>query len=71
LPAFCRNKNHFVSVSWDRGKSRPKPARVDAKGPLFICPLCRTPTARPWDERHCPRCGITHFSTSEAGLFYD
>ena len=37
FPAFCRNKNHFVSISWTSEKHRSKPIRSDAGVPVFVC----------------------------------
>ena len=39
--AFCGNKDHFVSISWDYYKRPPKPVRLDGKTPVFACPICK------------------------------
>lgn len=69
--AYCTNKRHFVSISWDRNKRRPKPVRSDGGVALFRCPFCHTATARSWDQQQCPRCGSKRFKTKASGLIYD
>lgn len=69
--AFCRNKDHLVSISWEYRKRPPKPVRVEAGVPVYLCPICRTPTVRLWDEAACPRCGSKKFKIRETGMAVD
>jgi Zn finger protein HypA/HybF involved in hydrogenase expression len=69
--AFCGNKDHFVSISWDYHNRPPKPMRPDGKTPVFACPICKTPTARQWDKTTCPRCGSKHFKIRSTGMAVD
>jgi Zn finger protein HypA/HybF involved in hydrogenase expression len=71
FPAYCTNKNHFVSVSWDYHKRPPKPVRLEGKVPVFKCWSCKTPTARKWDQQECPRCGSKKFKIRPTGLMVD
>jgi DNA-directed RNA polymerase subunit RPC12/RpoP len=68
--AFC-TRGHFTLISWPRQRRAPKPARFDRGAAMYTCPLHKTPTARRWDERECPRCGSRNFIARETGGFVD
>ena len=71
FPAFCRGKNHFVSIAWERGKPRPQPVRRVRDVLVYTCRICKTPTAQAWDETACPRCGSKRIQTRATGAHYD
>ena len=71
IVAYCSNKNHIVNISWDYKRPRLKPAKYDGKTPLYICPVCDTPTARQWDEKECPKCGSKNFKIRPTGMAVD
>jgi DNA-directed RNA polymerase subunit RPC12/RpoP len=68
--AFCPN-DRFVHISWEHHKRQPTPVRVGGATRVFVCPVCKKPTARQWDERECPRCGSRRFTIHETGTFVD
>jgi len=76
VSTYCTNKDHFVSISWNRGAwFIPRPVRKDDGIPIYKCPQCKTPTAKKWpielDPKRCPRCRSTNIITKETGLQYD
>src|SRR5439155_9720280 len=68
--AFCP-KDHFVHITWDYRKHPPKPVGSDRGAPLYVCPICKQPVARRWDEKECPRCGSTNIRTRPTGMAVD
>jgi Zn finger protein HypA/HybF involved in hydrogenase expression len=68
--AFCP-KDHFVHISWDYHKRAPKPVRVDRGVPVFVCPVCKKPIARRWDEKECPRCDSKNIRIRPTGIAVD
>jgi hypothetical protein len=71
FPAFCRKKDHFVSITWDYHKRPPKPVRFERGMPVHTCPICGTPTARKLDQTACPRCRSKDYKTRFTGMFVD
>jgi DNA-directed RNA polymerase subunit RPC12/RpoP len=68
--AFCP-KDHFVNISSDYHKRAPKPVRFEGNVPVYICPVCKKPIARRWDERECPRCGSRDIRIRPTGMAVD
>lgn len=68
--AYCP-KDHFVHISWDYHKRAPKPVRFDHGAPVYVCPVCKQPIARRWDEKECPRCGSTNIRIRPTGMAVD
>ena len=68
--AFCP-QDHFVHISWDYHERAPKPVEFDGKVPVYICPVCKKPIARRWDEKECPRCGSKHILIRPRGMEVD
>jgi hypothetical protein len=71
IVAYCSNKHHLVNIAWGYNKHGLKPAKFDRNVPLYMCPVCKTPTARKWDERTCPRCGSKNIAIKDTGMFVD
>lgn len=71
MSCFCTTSNHFVGVTWDRDKLPPEPAKWDSKGAIYTCWICKTPTARLWDQKTCPKCGSKRIKIEPAGTMYD
>ena len=71
FPAYCTNKAHFVSISWDRGKRKPKPIRVDDGERVYRCPLYKTLTAHEWNQLECPRCRSKNIKIRDGKMSYD
>jgi DNA-directed RNA polymerase subunit RPC12/RpoP len=68
--AFCP-KDHFVSIYWDYHKRPPKPVRVEHGVSIYVCPSCKQPIARRWDEKECPRCGSKNIKIRPTGMAVD
>jgi DNA-directed RNA polymerase subunit RPC12/RpoP len=68
--AFCP-KDHFVSVYWNYHKRPPKPVRSEQGAPVYVCPSCKQPIARRWDEKECPRCGSKNIKIRPTGMAVD
>lgn len=71
MTCFCTGCNQFTSITWSRGAPAPKPVRRDGDLSVYMCPRCKKPTARQWDEKSCPRCGSTEISVKRSGALYD
>jgi Zn finger protein HypA/HybF involved in hydrogenase expression len=68
--AYCPN-DHFVQISWDWHTRPPKPVRFEYGESIYVCPICKQPIARHWDEKECPRCGSTNIRIRPTGLMVD
>ena len=68
--AFCP-KDRFVHIAWDYHKRAPKPVRFDGGVSVYICPVCKKPIARRWDEKECPRCGSKDIRVRPTGMAVD
>ena len=68
--AFCPT-DHFVHISSGDRKRLPKPVRLDGDVAVYVCPVCKKPVARRWDEKECPRCGSTSFKVNATKLMVD